>query len=126
MKKYVFTEAQVKRIIDQLITEKQTLNEDVTFNDEEKIAINSGSEQFLNSKGFKGKDLTEKIMKYQKSIGCEETGHMIDCVDTMYNKHKKDFDLWKTYIRKNKPLIDKIADWLGAGFGVKQDPKSIY
>ena len=72
-------------------------------------------------------------MKYQKMIGCEETGHMMDCVEIMY-KHsqnpkspfRQDLANWKKSIQSNKPIYDKVGDWLSGLFGVKKDPKSIY
>jgi hypothetical protein len=125
MKKYIFTESQIKKIVDNEINNQ--INEQ---SEEEKLTINYGSKDFLKKKGIEGEDLTEKIMKYQKMIGCEQTGHMMDCIDIMYSKYKKDFDLWKSLIYKNKPIIDKIGDkiggWLSKMAGVKPDPKSIY
>jgi hypothetical protein len=117
MKKYIFTESQVKKIIDNQINEQSN---------EERLVINAGSEEFLKLKGIKGVNLTDKIKKYQKSIGCEETGHMMDCIDIMFNNYRKDFDMWKSSIYKNKPIFDKIGDWLLKKFGVKDNPKSIY
>lgn len=126
MKKYIFTESQIKKIISNQIQEQ-------TFADDQRAAINFGSMDFLKSKGIIGKDLTEKIMKYQRMIGCEETGHMMDCVDVMYkhsqntqSKFRQDFGSWKKSIQSNKPIYDKIGDWLTGLFGVKKDPKSIY
>lgn len=126
MKKYIFTESQIKKIIDNQINEQ-------TFADDQRAAINFGSMEFLKIKGISGKDLTDKIMKYQKMIGCEETGHMMDCVEIMY-KHsqnpkspfRQDLANWKKSIQSNKPIYDKVGDWLSGLFGVKKDPKSIY
>jgi hypothetical protein len=120
MKKYIFTESQIKKIIDNQISEQT----------EERIAINAGSEEFLKIKKIQGKDLTDRIKKYQMSIGCPTTGHMMDCIDIMFEKHRKDFDLWKSLIQKNTSIIDKAANWLSKKFsslmGDKPDPKSIY
>jgi hypothetical protein len=125
MKKYIFTESQIKKIVDNEINNQ--INEQ---SEDERLTINYGSQDFLKQKGIQGKDLTEKIMKYQKMIGCEQTGHMMDCIDIMYSKYRKDFDLWKSLIYKNKSIIDKIGDkiggWLSKMAGVKPDPKSIY
>lgn len=122
MKKYIFTESQLKKIIDNQLQEQAG-----TFNFDQKLAIDNGSIDFLKMKGIGGVDLTDKIKKYQKMIGCEETGHMMDCIDVMYTKHRKDFDLWKNLIYKNKPIIDKVGSWLSKKlFGFKDDPKSIY
>lgn len=122
MKKYIFTESQMKKIVDHLIKEQSS----ATFDIDQKMAINSGSQEFLKQKGIVGADLTEKIKKYQKSIGCNDTGHMMDCLDIMFNKHRKDFDLWKSLIHKNKPIYDKIGSWLSKFLGSKEDPKAIY
>jgi hypothetical protein len=121
MKKYIFTESQIKKIIDKTIEEQPG-----TYEFDRRTAINRGSEEFLNMKGITGKDLTEKIKKYQKSIGCPETGHMMDCIETMHEKYKKDFELWKSKIQKNKPLMDKMGDWLYNLLGIKGEPKSVY
>jgi|Laugresu1bdmlbsd_1035121.scaffolds.fasta_scaffold00048_21 hypothetical protein len=121
MKKYIFTESQIKKIIDNTLMEQPG-----TYEFDRRLAINRGSEDFLNSKKITGVDLTDKIKKYQKSIGCSETGHMMDCLDVMFNKHRKDFELWKSMIQKNKPLMDKIGDWLYGAFNIKGDPKSVY
>lgn len=114
MKKYIFTESQIRRIIDTQINEQLDIDT--------KVAINTASDEFLTKKGIKGKDLTEKILKYQRMIGCSETGHMMDCIDTMYEKNRKDFIEWKNLIQKNKPLIDKFGDL----FFKNKDPKAIY
>lgn len=121
MKKYIFTESQVKKIIDNTLMEQPG-----TYEFDRRTAINRGSKDFLDSKKITGADLTQKIKKYQKSIGCSETGHMMDCLNVMFEKHRKDFDLWKSMIQKNKPLMDKIGDWLYSTFGIKGNPKSIY
>jgi len=121
MKKYIFTESQIKKILDNTLMEQSG-----TYEFDRKLAINLGSEDFLKSKKITGVDLTEKIKKYQKSIGCSETGHMMDCLDIMFDKHKEDFKLWKSMIQKNKPLMDKIGDWLSKTFGFRSDPKSPY
>ena len=118
MKKYIFTESQLKNIIDNQVNEQAG-----TFAFDERHAINNGSIEFLNVKGIQGKDLTDRIIKYQKLIRCEPTGHMSDCVDKM---PPKDFQLWKSYIQKNKPLLDKVGDWFKRGIGIKGDPKAIY
>jgi hypothetical protein len=48
----------------------------------------------------------------------------------MYSKYRKDFDLWKSLIYKNKSIIEKMGDkmggWISRMLGVKPDPKSIY
>ena len=126
MRKYIFTESQMKKIISNQIQEQ-------TFADDQKTAINFGSMDFLKSKGISGNDLTEKIMKYQKMIGCEETGHMMDCVELMYkhsqnpkSPYRQDLSIWKKSIQSNKPIYDRVGDWLTGLFGVKKDPKSIY
>ena len=63
MKKYIFTESQIKKIIDNQINEQTT---------EERILINAGSEEFLNMKKIQGKDLTEKIKKYHNTTNQAE------------------------------------------------------
>ena len=122
MKKYIFTENQIKTIINNQIQEQAG-----TFQFDQVQAINSGSEEFLKQKGIQGVDLTDKIKKYQKMIGCEQTGHMMDCVDVMRTKFRKDFIVWKNLIHKNKPLMDKIGGWISKKlFGVEVDPNEIY
>lgn len=121
MKKYIFTESQVKKIIDNTLMEQPG-----TYEFDRRMAINRGSKDFLDSKKITGADLTEKIKKYQKSIGCPETGHMMDCLDVMHDKHRKDFELWKSMIKKNKPLMDKVGDWLYDFLGIKGPSDSIY
>lgn len=117
MKKYIFTESQIKKIIDNQITETKDLQEQ-TFVDDQKMAINSGTKEFLDTKKIMGVDLTDRIIKYQKSIGCDPTGHMLDCQGKLPENDKK---LWKSLINKNKPLYDKALDWfnrvLGLGTG---------
>ncbi len=117
MKKYIFTESQIKKIIDNQINEQTT---------EERILINAGSEEFLNMKKIQGKDLTEKIKKYQMSIGCEQTGHMLDSIECIKQKNKKDFILLRDTIRKNRSIFDKIPIFIGKLFGYKEDPESIF
>lgn len=125
MKKYIFTENQIKKIIDNQINEQSG-----TFYGDEIAAINSGSEEFLKLKGINGIDLTDKIKKYQKMIGCEQTGHMLDCVDLMKTKYRKDFIMWKNSIQKNKPFLDKAGDavknTLMKIFGIQPNPDEIY
>ena len=85
MKKYIFTESQIKKIIDSQIQEQAG-----TFEFDQRQAINRGSEEFLtNIKKIQGRDLTEKIKKYQMSIGCEVTGHMLDSIDCIKQKTVK-------------------------------------
>lgn len=122
MKKYIFTESQVKKIIDTQIQEQSG-----TFHADQIEAINSGSEEFLTKiKKIQGKDLTEKIKKYQMSIGCEVTGHMLDTIDCMKQKSRKDFILLRDIISKNKPFIDKFGTLVSKLFGVKPNPEEIY
>ena len=120
MKKYIFTENQIKKIIDSQITENKNLQEQ-TWLDDQKVAINSGTKEFLDAKKIQGKDLTDRIKKYQLSIpNCEPTGHMMDCKDMMPQSDK---ELWKSLINKNKPFYDKASDWfskmlnIGSGSG---------
>jgi ABC-type proline/glycine betaine transport system substrate-binding protein len=117
MKKYIFTESQVKKIINNQLNETP---------DDQKIAIDQGSLEFLNIKGIKGIDLTQRITAYQKMIGCEPTGHMMDCIEIMYTKYPKDFNLWKEKISSNKPILDWLIEKIKRGFGIKSDPKAIY
>ena len=123
MKKYIFTENQIKTIINNQIQEQ-------TFVADERAAIDSASEEFLNLKGIKGISLSDKIKKYQKMIGCEETGHMMDCIDTMYSKYNNDFKKWKDLIYNNQGPLSKLGINLGKFInkllGNKEDEKSIY
>jgi hypothetical protein len=125
MKKYIFTESQIKKIIDNQINEQSG-----TFQADQIAAINDGSEDFLtNYKKIQGKDLTEKIKKYQQLIGCEVTGHMLDSIECIKQKNRKDFIILRDSITKNKPIYDKIGPAIGKLFNIKflkQDPESIY
>ena len=121
MTKYIFTESQVKKIIDNQLNEQPG-----TFAFDQKAARDSGSLDFLNQTGIKGVDLTDRIKTYQKMIGCDQTGHMMDCIDIMYTKYPKEFNLWKEKISSNKPIFDWLAEKIRRGFGIKSDPKAIY
>lgn len=112
--KYIFTESQVKKIIDNQITESKDLQEQDMVNDQ-KSAINAGTKSFLDAKKIMGVDLTDRIVKYQKSIGCEPTGHMLDCQGKLPENDKK---LWQSLINKNKPLYDKALDWFNRMLGL--------
>jgi hypothetical protein len=118
MKKYIFTESQIKKIIDSQITETKDLQEQ-TFMDDQTQAINAGTKAFLDAKKIQGKDLTDRIKQYQLSIpNCRPTGHMLDCEGMLPESDKK---LWKSLINQNKPMFDKALDWfnrmLGLGTG---------
>ena len=119
MKKYIFTESQIKKIIDSQITGTQEIQEQ-TMVDDQKAAINAGTKAFLDVKKIMGVDLTSRIVKYQKSIGCEPTGHMMDCRGKLPENDK---NLWQSLINKNKPFYDKASDWfskmlnIGSGSG---------
>ena len=67
MKKYIFTESQIKKIIDNQIVENKDLQES-DFTKDQMKAINDGTKAFLDAKKIIGVDLTDRIMKYQKSI----------------------------------------------------------
>ena len=60
MKKYIFTESQIKKIIDNQIVESKDLQEQ-TMVDDQKMAINAGTKAFLDAKKIQGKDLTDRI-----------------------------------------------------------------
>jgi hypothetical protein len=113
MKKYIFTESQIKKIIDNQITENKDLQEQTMVNDET-AAINAGTKAFLDIKKIQGVDLTDRIKKYQKSIGCEPTGHMMDCKDKLPQKDK---EMWQNYIYKNQSIFDKAIRWFNHFFG---------
>jgi hypothetical protein len=110
MKKYIFTESQIKKIVNSVLNEQPG-----TMSFDQKVAINDATKEFLDKKGIKGLDLTERIKIYQKSIRCEETGHMMDCKDMMPKEDKK---IWQDYINKNKPIYDKAADWFNRMLGI--------
>jgi len=114
MKKYIFTESQIKKIIDTQINESQQLQES-DFSRDQIEAINTGTKSFLDAKKIMGSDLTNRIMKYQKSIGCEPTGHMLDCKGKLPESDKK---LWQSLVDKNKPFYDKAADWFNRMLGM--------
>ena len=107
MKKYIFTESQVKKIIDNQVTESKNIQEQ-TMLDDEKAAINAGTKALMDMKKIQGVDLTERIKKYQKLIGCEPTGHMMDCKDKMPQSDK---DMWQKYIYQNQSIFDKAIRW---------------
>jgi len=115
MKKYIFTESQIKKIIDSQITESKDLQEQ-TMVDDQKMAINTGTKAFLDAKKIQGKDLTDRIKQYQLTIpNCEPTGHIMDCKDMLPESDKK---LWQSLINKNKPLYDKALDWFNSMLGI--------
>ena len=121
MKKYIFTESQVKKIIDSQISEQKY---SVPVTPEDKVRFNDASEKFLDMKKIQGRDLTEKIKRYQQSIGCEVTGHILDSIDCIKQKNQKDFILLRDAIRSNRTIFAKGALWLGQLFGYKEDPES--
>jgi hypothetical protein len=107
MKKYIFTESQVKKIIDNQVIESKNIQEQ-TILDDEKAAINAGTKALMDMKKIQGVDLTDRIKKYQKLIGCEPTGHMMDCKDKMPQSDK---DMWQKYIYQNQSIFDKAIRW---------------
>jgi len=116
--KYIFTESQVKKIIDNQIIESKNLQEQ-TFMDDQNQAINAGTKAFLDDKKIQGKDLTDRIKQYQLSIpNCKPTGHMLDCKGMLPESDRK---LWQSLVNQNKPFYDKASDWfssmLGLGYG---------
>ena len=114
MKKYIFTESQIKKIIDNQIVESKDLQEQ-TMVDDQKMAINAGTKAFLDAKKIQGKDLTDRIKQYQLSIpNCEPTGHMMDCKDKLPQKDK---EMWQNYIYKNQSIFDKAIRWFNHFFG---------
>ena len=114
MKKYIFTESQIKKIIDNQITGTKQIQEG-DMDMDQKTAINAGTKSFLDAKKIIGVDLTDRIMKYQKSVGCEPTGHMMDCQGKLPQNDKK---IWQSLINKNKPLYDKALDWFNRMLGI--------
>jgi hypothetical protein len=115
MKKYIFTESQIKKIIDNQITENKHLQEQ-TFHDDQMQAINAGTKAFLDAKKIQGKDLTDRIKQYQLTIpNCEPTGHMMDCQGKLPENDKK---LWLSLVNKNKPMFDKALDWFNRMLGL--------
>lgn len=115
MKKYIFTESQVKKIIDNQVIESKNIQEQ-TFSADQTQAINAGTKAFLDAKKIQGKDLTDRIMRYQSSIpNCQPTGHMMDCKDTLPAPDKK---LWQSLINQNKPFYDKASDWFNRMLGL--------
>jgi hypothetical protein len=98
MKKYIFTESQIKKIIDNQITENKHLQEQ-TFHDDQMQAINAGTKAFLDAKKIQGKDLTDRIKQYQLTIdmdGLPDTN-----ANSSLNKKSHLFQRFKF------PLIDK-------------------
>ena len=113
MKKYIFTESQIKKIIDNQIVESENLQEQ-TWLDDEKQAVNAGTKSFLDMKKVQGIDLTDRIKKYQQSIGCPPTGHIMDCKDKLPQKDK---EMWQNYIYQNQSIFDKAIRWFKHFFG---------
>ena len=118
--KYIFTESQVKKIINNQIIETKDLQEQTFVNDQMQ-AINAGTLAFLNAKKIQGKDLTDRIKQDQLTIPtCKPTGHMLDCKGMLPESDRK---LWQSLIDQNKPFYDKAADWfssmlnIGSGSG---------
>ena len=120
MKKYIFTESQIKKIVDTTINEQTFLNDEMQ-------AINAGTKAFLDAKKIQGKDLTSRIKQYQLTIpNCKPTGHMLDCAGMLPQQDKQ---LWQSLIDKNKPFYDKAADFFakmfnigsGSGYGTYSD-----
>jgi len=105
MKKFIFTESQIKKVIDNIIQEQDMVAD-------QKTAIDAGTKQFLDIKKIQGPDLTSRIMIYQKMIGQPQTGHILDSKlpDT-------DKSIWQSMINKNKPFYDRAMDilhnWIG-------------
>lgn len=99
----------MRKIIDSVITEQD-------FNQDEIAAINAGTKAFLDKKGIQGSDLTTRIKMYQKSIGQDQTGHMLDS-----KIPEQDKSIWQKLINANKSIFDKVLDklhnWLGIGMG---------
>ena len=110
MKKFIFTESQIKKIV------AATLNEQQNFADDEKMAIDAGTKAFLDAKRIQGANLSDRIRKYQLSIpNCKPTGHMLDCKGMLPEQDRK---LWQSLINKNKPLFDKALDWFNVMLGL--------
>jgi hypothetical protein len=113
--KYIFTENQVKKIIDNQITESKNLQEG-DFSRDQIEAINAGTKAFLDAKRIIGKDLTDRIKQYQLTIpNCKPTGRMLDCQDMLPESDRK---LWQSLINKNKPFYDKAFDWFNRMLGL--------
>ena len=109
MKKYIFTESQIKTIVNSTINEQTFLNDEMQ-------AINAGTKAFLDAKKIQGVDLTDRIKKYQLTIpNCKPTGHMLDCKDMLPEQDKK---LWRSLINQNKPIYDKALDWFNTMLGL--------
>jgi hypothetical protein len=68
----------------------------------------------MDMKKIQGVDLTDRIKKYQKSIGRDQTGHMMDCKDKMPQSDK---DMWQKYIYKNESIFEKAIRWFNHFFG---------
>jgi hypothetical protein len=110
MKKFIFTESQIKTIINKQISESVISEQPGTFVGDQRAAIDAGTRDFLtNVKHIKGVDLTDMINQYQKSIGMAPTGHMADCAGKLPPQDQKE---WKARVQQNKPFYDKISDWL--------------
>jgi hypothetical protein len=106
MKRYIFTENQIKKVIDNVVVEQTMAND-------QKVAIDAGTKAFLDLKKIQGTDLTSRIMTYQKSVGQESTGHILDT-----KLPEADKAMWQKLVNKNKPLFDKAMDVLNRWIGI--------
>jgi hypothetical protein len=51
---------------------------------------------------------------------------MLDSIECIKQKNRKDFILLRDTIRKNRSILDKIPGFIGKLFGYKEDPESIF
>ncbi len=127
MKKYIFTESQVKKIIDTQINRGNQLNEENIERDKIKAVQEFLNARFKSDKTFKplaidGKTgrnsaTEEAIMKYQGIIGYYPTdGVWGPNTEAKMPPKEKEY-LFKIYKDKYQNFLDNAADKISSWFG---------
>ena len=113
MKKYIFTETQIKRVVEEVINEKtKVLNEQEIEN--KKMM---GIQTFLNYKfyklklnvdGVQGPRTTEAIKKYQEHLGIVPDGLWGVETESAIRKNPTEWKLYKTCVEGKYGMVDKF------------------
>jgi peptidoglycan hydrolase-like protein with peptidoglycan-binding domain len=103
MKKIIFTESQIKGLLNRLITEdEETLN----FNKAIQCFLKLKFKINLNIDGIMGQQTTPYIQKYQGILGIDQDGIWGDETERIMKlKFPNDFNLFKQCKRKFVPLF---------------------